>query len=225
MIAWILLASLSLGAVVALQEKSPQSSVTQNITFRFNEGYPTFSGESLRLMSFGYSRVVSNLLWLRFLQNSPPKSIEADSVSWVYLDLDAISIIDPEFKPTFESAGIFLSVVTGDKKGAELLLLKGTKLHPDSWRIRGNLAYHYQFELNDKIKAAEQYFAGAKIPGAPVTFAYLGAGLVAREGNVEYSLNFLENMKKNAPDDFSRKRIQSHIDAWKEKYHQGVKYK
>lgn len=215
MIAWILIGMLSLGVVVSIQEKRPQRPVTENVTFSFNEGFPSFSGDSLKLMSFGYPRVLSNLFWLRFLQHTPPKRVEEDSVSWIYLDLDAISTLDPEFLPVFTSGAIFLSVVTTDKKGADLLLKKGAALYPENWRILGNLAYHQQFELGDPISAADTYFKAAVLPGAPHLFSILGASLRAKQGDKLNSIKILEQMRDESKDKVFRERLQSRIDLWK----------
>lgn len=223
MFPWILIALISLGAVASLQELKPQEQVTKNVTFGFNEGFPSFSADSLRLMSFGYPRVLSNLLWLRFMQHTPPERIDQNSVSWIYLDLDAISTLDPEFKAVFQQAAIFLSVVTTDKKGAELLLEKGVRLYPNDWRILANMAYHQHFELENPEKAAEAYLRAGRIPGAPPFLAIIGAGLLAKRGELEESVRFLEEMKERTKDEKVRAQLDDRIKTWKEKYGNGGK--
>lgn len=218
MFRWILIAAISLGAVVAVQETKPQEPVTQNVTFGFNEGFPSFSADSLRLVSFGYPRVLSNLLWLRFLQHTPPKRIEEGAVSWIYLDLDAISTIDPEFKAVFQQAAIFLSVVTTDKRGAELLLEKGIRLYPEDWRILANMAYHQHFELGNLAKAADAYLRAGRIPGAPPIFTIVGAGILAKRGDLDNSIRFLHEMKERTKDEKIRARLDDRIRTWKKKY-------
>lgn len=218
---WFLIAIISLSTVAFIQETKPQEPITNNVSFGFNEGFPSFSAESLRLMSFGYSRVLSNLLWLRFLQHTPPNRIAENAVSWIYLDLDAISTIDPEFKPVFQQAAIFLSVVTTDKKGAELLLEKGAKLYPDDWRILANLAYHQHFELGNLEKAADAYLRAGDIAGAPPTLAIIGAGLLAKRGELNASIQFLKEMKERTRDEKIRAHLEERIRVWKQKYGKG----
>jgi hypothetical protein len=197
----LLILSISFALNLYLQEKRPQTPLTESVSFSFNEGFPAFTANSLRLMSFGYENFVGGLLWLRFLQNLPVKKIDSNSVSWVYLDLNAISDIDPGFYPVFTHGAPFLSVIIDDKKGAELLLLKGTQLFPSLWKIHAYLGYHYQFELHEPEKAQLQYEAGAALPGASPLMGILAASLKTKQQSKsarEASIRFLENLKKSA---------------------------
>jgi hypothetical protein len=210
---------LALGAVIALQEYKPQKPITEKITFGFNEGRPTLSADSLELMSFGFPRIFSNLLWLRFIQASPTEKVPKGEISWIYYDLDTITTIDPDFYPAFEHAGIYLSVVTEDKQGAQLLLEKGVRLHPNRWRLRAYLAYHYQFEIDQIDKAKEQYLAASTMEGAPALMGLLAARAIARTESIEQSIDFLESMKRSAPDEATKNRFQERIEVWQQKLH------
>jgi hypothetical protein len=208
----------SLGLAVSLQEMRPQVPVMEKVTFRFNERKPSISADGLRLISFGYSRMLSNLLWLRFLQFTPSDKVPDGKVSWIYFDLDTITTLDPDFYPAFEHGGIFLSVVTEDRKGAELLLNKGLRLHPSRWRMYAYLAYHYQFELDEPEKAADLYLNGSRLPDAPPLLGILAARHMAKTKSFESSIEFLENLKRSSRDEVTRKRLQERIDMWKRKF-------
>lgn len=207
----------SFAAVVALQERFPQEDGTEKVTFGFNDRRPTLSAASLELMSFGYSRIFSNLLWLRFLQFMPVERVPDGQISWMYFDLDTITTIDPDFYPAFEHAGIFLSVVTNDKQGAQWLLEKGVKVHPSRWRLRAYLAYHYQFEVNQPEKAFDQYLAASKLEGAPPLMGLLAARTLARTESIENSIALLESLIRSAPDKETRKRFEERLEIWKKK--------
>ncbi len=208
--------SLAVGSVGLLQGISPQQPLSDKIVFEFNENFPSYSAQALRSMTFGYSRVAGALLWLRFLQHTPPKKIGKNQVSWIYRDLDALTEIDPGFYPAYELGGAFLSVVTEDKRGAELLLLKGTKAFPERWRIRSNLAYHYQFELNEPRKAFEQNLAGSKLPGAPFLLGVLASSFINKTEGPEQSIHFLEGMIRDAQDPFVRGKFLAKLNKLKE---------
>lgn len=213
----LLAAILSLGLFVFLQEKWPQEPVTEKVTFRFNERAPSLTADGLRLISFGYPRMFSNLLWLRFLQATPTEKVPPGEVSWIYFDLDAITTIDPDFYPAYESGGIFLSVVTEDKWGAERLLQKGVKAFPGQWRLQAYLAYHYQFELNEGEKAADLYLSASHLPGAPPLIGLLAARHLAKTQSIENGIEFLENLLRSTTDVTARKNIESRIQMWKQK--------
>lgn len=203
------LALLFLGSAVvgAFQAYLPQARLADKIVFTFNENMNVYSVDTLRLVSFGYGRAMGALLWLRFLQQTPPRKVEKTEVSWIYHDLDSLSQIDPEFYPIYEHGGIFLSVITEDKRGAEQIFLKGTRVFPDRWRIRGYLGYHYQFELDEPEKAAEQYRIGAKLPGAPVIYALIASSYINSSEGKARSLAFLEGMLGEAKDPVMRAKL------------------
>lgn len=198
-------------AAVGIQERYPHTPVKERVAFDYNEGFPSFSPETIRAASFGYAFPFASLLWIRFLLQTPPKDLGANEVSWVYLDLDAISVIDPDFMPVYTHGAIYLSVVTEDKKGAQLLLEKGVARYPDFWKIRAYLAYHYQYELNDMRKAAEQYEAAAKLPGAPAFFAPLAATLYTKAGDTLLARRFLESMIRESADPGVRRRLEDKL--------------
>lgn len=214
---FLLFSLISLLSTALIQEFHPQISPTEKITFGFNDRFPTFSSDSLRLMSFGYPRILSGLLWVRFLIQTPPERVPENELSWIYFDLDSITNIDPDFLPAFEIGGLFLSVVTTDKKGAELLMEKGLAHYPNSWKLHSYLAYHYEYEVNKKEKAGPHYLAAAKIPGAPYLMGILAARQLSKSTSIQTGIEFLENMKKNSDNENTRKRIQERIDMWKKK--------
>lgn len=199
-------------AAVIIQEHKPHLPLKDQVTFKFNEGFPSFSPEITKVLSFGYSRAFSALLWIRFLRHSPVTKVKKGEVSWVWVDLNTISVIDPDFSPVYTSGGVFLSVITQDKEGARLLLEKGVKKFPKIWQIKAFLAYHYQYELNDFAKAAEQYRIAATIPGSPHFFPMLAATLTQKSGDSRLAIAFLEEMLKNTKSDNVKEGIKKKLD-------------
>lgn len=193
--------------VVFFQARYPQKRLKDEIVFSFNDEVVSYSADFLRLSTFGYGRCASSLLWLRFLQQTPPKKVESDQLSWIYHDLNAVTELDPGFYPAYEHGGIFLSVITEDKRGAERIFLKGTRQFPDRWRIRAYLAYHYQWELKEPEKAAEQNLIAANLPGAPELIKVAAASALARKGNEENALQILRGILRGTQDPLARKRI------------------
>ncbi len=207
----LLVLFLSISCVALLQAYKPQERLADKIVFAFNENFTNFSAPTLRAMTFGYSRAATAFLWLHFLSQTPPRKVEKNQVSWIYRDLDAITEIDPDFYPAYEHGGIFLSVITEDKRGAEQIMLKGTRVFPDRWRIRAFLGYHYQFELNEPEKAAEQYLAGAKLPGASFLLGLMASSYIKKTEGADQSISFLENLLKDTKDPLMRARFEEKL--------------
>jgi hypothetical protein len=203
-----LLLFLSLTGIFFFQGWKKQARLSDHITFEFNEKFMTFSPEVLRGITFGYSRAASSLLWLRFLYHTPPRKVEVGQVSWIFLDLTIISTIDPDFYPTYERGGIFLSVITEDKLGAEKILLQGVERFPNSWRLRAYLAYHYAHELLDPTKAGQQYYIGMNLPGAPSLFRLRAASYLSDSGKKEEGISLLREMYRSSTDPILRKHLE-----------------
>lgn len=206
-----IIAILGAATTIFVQGNYPHKPVKENVKFAFNEGFPTFTTETIRLLSFGYPFAVSSLLWIRFLIHTPPESMGKAEVSWIYLDLKAISDIDVNFVPVFSHGAMYLSVITEDKMGAKLLLERGVERYPNFWRFRAYLAYHYQYELHDLAKAAEQYAIAARLPGAPAFMGALAGQLFAKAGDTNLAMQTLESMLDTTTDPAVRKRIEDKI--------------
>lgn len=198
-------------ASVGIMQRQPVAPASDGVTFNFNERKPSVSADLLRAATFGYERAVTNLLWIRFLQYTPTEKVPPGQLSWIYFDLDTIGTVDPGFLPVFEQGAIFLSVITEDKDGAERLLRKGATLYPGNWVIRGNLGYHYQFELKDRSRAAIEYKAAAENPNAPWLFRDLAISLSQEQDSPAASIAFVESLLKNAGSPEVRTRLEERL--------------
>lgn len=166
-------ALIGLAGMIGIQAQFKHTPIKDTITFDFNDGFASFSPDFLKATSFGYSRFVSSLLWMRFLQHTPPAGMGSDDVSWIFLDLLAISEIDPDFYPVYLQGAIFMAVITEDIKGSTYMMEKAVRRYPNYWRIRAQLAFHYENNLGDLKRAAEQFEAAALLPGSPAYFKAL----------------------------------------------------
>jgi hypothetical protein len=209
----LLLIAIALGFTAEgfLQWRYPQPPASEGVTFAFNEARPTVSPEVARVASFGYSHFLSSLLWVRFLQATPPEKVPEGSRSWIYYDLHTIASLDPDFVPVFAQGALFLSVITEDKLGALDLLERGVKLHAKDWSVLGALAYHYQFELGEPEKAGPLYVEAAKLPGVPWLISVQAASFLAKRDSVEAGVAFLKRLEADTQDEQIKKRIQEKI--------------
>lgn len=203
--------------VAWMQLAAPVKDYRKDLSFDHNETIASYSPETLKFMSFGYDRAISGLLWLRFLQYTPPEKVAKGQLSWIYRDLHSVSALDPEFYPVYEHGGIFLSVITEDKEGAEQIFLKGIQQFPLRWRIRAYLAYHYQFEMSNSTKASEQYYIGSTLPGAPYILKVLASNYLKAKEGTTVAVDFLEDMLRDTKDPLARKKIQQKIEKLQEK--------
>ncbi|NUM88497.1 MAG: hypothetical protein HUU37_04760 [Bdellovibrionales bacterium] len=211
----LLLTGVWIGGIVAIQARFPLVSSVEGQTFAYNERFASFQSGTLEKLGFGYTRALSGAFWLRFLQHTPPEKIQGNELSWVYLDLKAVSELDPEFKPVFTFGAPFLSVVTEDRLGARLLLEEGAKRYPGEWRLHAFLAYHYQFELGQPELAGAHYLTASKLPEAPPFLAVLAATHLARKSGPEEGIRFLEQMLRHTQDPSVRQKLEHKLSKLK----------
>lgn len=200
------------GGVIYLQQSRPQAPLANQVTFAFNEGKPILTPGVGRLVSFGYPRALSSLLWLRFLQYTPSEHVPTGERSWIYYDFLTISRLDPDFLPVYTMGALYLSVINEDHRGAEEILRRGEELHPHNIKILANLAYHYQYEVNDRARAAEYFAKAAREPGAPAIYSIMASNYLRKSESNDAAITYLSEMAARTGDDKVKEKIAQKIE-------------
>ncbi len=178
--------------------------------------------------SLGYRDFLANLMWLRFIQDADFCSFEKGKpvykgdikhceLGWSYRMVDAISELAPRFKTPYTLSSILLSVFTGDKKGAEKILLKGLKYFPNDWKINFYAAYHYAVDVKKPELAAHYAYQSAK-NGGPYWMYSLAAKQYAEEGHLLLGETILKNLLNRDITDQQKAHVRKHMKAFREKY-------
>ena len=132
----------------------------------------------IKHFSFGFSDLYADLLWVRLIQdidfcelekghpiyNKEVISFQCEK-GWSYKVADAITELSPRFLKPYEVSPLILSIVMGDKEGAQSLFDKGVKRFPSNWRIHFYSGYHELFEMKNKRKAYDQLLIAAQNGG------------------------------------------------------------
>lgn len=176
----------------------------------------------LHLMTFGYREVISDVLWIRTIQDidycetglkfDPTWGSDLCGVEngWVYRMLDAITTLTPSYRSPYAVGAIALSVIVNDKKGAAQLFDRGVTNFPLDWPIQFRAAYHYLYELNDEKKAADLLVLAGK-NGAPSWVFALASRLYSKVGRAEVGRAVLLEMIAQNPDDRFADRLRQRL--------------
>lgn len=170
--------------------------------------------EHIEHFHFGFSESMADSLWLRWIQDGDvcqtylapvkygttlgphdnPRHKVCDT-SWSFKMLDAVTRLAPKFWMPYVAGGSTLAVIVEDYEGATKLYERGLKEYPDDWILLYRASYHYQFDVGDKIKAAELLVrAGER--GGPFWLRSLAARLQSEAGQYELALrNLLDHRK------------------------------
>lgn len=186
------------------------------------ENYQSPPLRILEKMSVGFQFQIASYQWIKFLQSSDycenrKSEISCEDRSWIFQIIDFATELDPVFEPDmYRSAGLNLSILTGDSVGATLIFEKAVKNHPTYWSILYSAGYHAHFEEKNLLKASRLYFAASQ-NGAPDWLSVLAGRLAADEGALGYSQKILQMMIDSNQDEKLIKRLRSKIEEQKHK--------
>lgn len=188
----------------------------------FVENYQTPPLRILEKLSVGFQFQMASYQWIKFLQSSDycenrKSENTCEDRSWIFQIIDFATELDPVFEPDmYRSAGLNLSILTGDAEGATLIFEKAVKNHPTYWSILYSAGYHAHFEEKNLLKAAKLYLEASQ-NGAPQWLSVLAGRLAADEGALEYSQKILQMMIDSNQDEKLINRLRSKIEEQKKK--------
>lgn len=169
----------------------------------------------LERFAFGYQEVIADTLWIRALQDfdycdSKIAKNVCRNNSWLYLMLDAITNLSPNFRIPYAAGSLALTVVISDIEGATKIFEKGVQKFPNDWPLLYRAAYHFLYEVNDKKRAAELLIQAGK-NGAPSWVFSLASRLYSDSGKVDLAKALLEQMIREKQDPVLIERVRQKI--------------
>lgn len=225
-----------LGALYPMQrwiDRSSPRDTTGEETLYFG------SGSAIKKMSLGLDALAADIYWIRTVQYFGRKVIDsgnpASSAATKDIRMDLLApllnivvTVDPHHIPAYHFGAIFLP--ERDLPAATALLEKGIRENPNEWRLYLDLAYIYwqagntstgDERVRSYAKAAEWYYKGAEVEGAPSWMKDLAGLMMMKGGSREaaravYSA-FLtsddENVRGQAIDRLKQVRSLDELDA------------
>ena len=142
----------------------------------------------IKYFSFGFAEVYADLLWLRLIQDidfcelkkgrpnyEEKKQFQCEE-GWSYKMADAITELAPRFLKPHEISPLILSVVMGDKIGAQKIFDKGVKRFPHHWSIHFYSGYHELLEMKNRRKAYDRLLVAAQEGGPSWLYSLVSKG-------------------------------------------------
>lgn len=195
--------------------------------------------ENMKYFTLGYNDLLVSSLWIRLLQDFEfceggkftsedfvmPDQAQGDSVDrvlkrkikdskcnlgWVYLMLNSMTEIQPNFKIAYTTGAVLLSVLVDDREGARRIYEKGLNVYPNDWELNFAAGYHYLWEIQDAAKAAVYFDRAAKL-GSPPWVASLAASLYTKAGQATIAKVVLEDALRRSPNSEGAVRIKARL--------------
>lgn len=165
----------------------------------------------LKRYSFGFDSLIAAFHWIDLLQRARHQHAGVDTVSWEYVQLDAITRLDPLFERAYAFGGVVLSVLVQDKWGALRILEKWSRRNPRAWRVHYLLGYHLFFEMKDYQSASKHILKAAELDGSPSWLASLAVRLLSQTGALAESLRLCIELYDQIPDVEGKDRLSLRI--------------
>lgn len=226
-------------AVFAIQNGMKEKLDQQTITPE-HDLYFTADPEYLKLISFGFEELVSDIYWINTMlyfgrnlyigdddfmiyrirgENMPRDYSEwYDGVSlrFKYLTgmVDIVTGLDPYFEVPYMFAAVYLSAFGNAEKSIEILN-RGAEYLKDEWLLPYWIGFNYYFYLEDKQKAAEYFVKAAAIPGAKHTAILLAQNLFEAGNKKEAAVAFLTEFLEESDDPGFRQKLERMIEKLK----------
>ncbi len=113
--------------------------------------------------------------------------------------LSTITDLAPRFKVPYKAGAIGLSVGVDDREGARIIFEKAIKQFPEDWTISYAASYHYLFEIQDPVRAADLLMQASRYGGPPWLPA-LASKLYSASGRQELGRSVIEEYLKTNPE-------------------------
>lgn len=153
--------------------------------------------ETLSETHFGFNLVLSDLLWLDFIQRSFDcsryKNPDNCVNRWPYKVLNEASQLDPKFVVLYLHGAVHLSVINDDHEGAAALFERAFEHINDNWVLYYRAAYLNMVELDNQGTAAHYLLKAADL-GAPDWTRSLASKVYTKIGRVELSYRTLKDL-------------------------------
>lgn len=191
-------------------------------------GHLVCINENLKFFTFSFDSQVTDILWIRFLQEldayNESKIAKAHlcpdgTTSWHFQIINLAMELDRNFLEVAANAPILISITINDSKGASLLFDKAVNNFPDNWKILFHAAYQALFEEKNLRKAAD-LLNRSGINGAPNWVFSLAGGLYNQIGLTKFAESIYYYLSNKFPEEEATKRLKDKLEKKTKNFYQ-----
>ncbi|GAB4292597.1 MAG: hypothetical protein Kow0090_06560 [Myxococcota bacterium] len=168
------------------------------------------------VLSFGDSRLISNLYWLKVVNYMGTTHYSGPKVQnrAAYPMTELITDLDPKFDFAYELPGVILS--SKDSYFTRILesnciFRKAQKQFPTRYQFYFWEAYNLLFLLGEEERAVELLYKAAPYAATPEFTIGLANRIIAKEGRYETAISMLEESYNNAKEEDVKRSIANQI--------------
>lgn len=192
----------------------------KNLTER-NQRINVAPPAQLQYFSFGFKSVLSDLLWIRAIQDFDYCDQVAEvrgklnicqGKGWLYKLLNSALDLEPQFNIIGRAGPLTLSVLVNDIQGSSQLFRKALPLQGDDWVFYSRFAYHALYEENNSVLASRLFRKAAEF-GGPSWYFGLSYSLFKGDFNAQTKQQIIESLTNQNEDDQFIQRMKDKFNA------------
>lgn len=176
----------------------------------------------LKLSALEFEGLISDVIFLKtlsfygktFERNERPRVRESE-YDWISDSLTAATELDPYFLDLYYFANSTFAWDGNRVEQANLLLEKGMNYRHWDWLLPFFAGFNHFYFLHDNAKAGKLLEEAARRPGG-ASLATFAARLSYQGNQTESAVIFLEEMLRQATDDYSRRELGKRLNALKD---------
>lgn len=196
--------------IIFYEESRPDPSQQQEVLY-----LP--GGTGLELMSFGYQKALSHLIWFKTISYFAKHYRQDRNYKWLSHMCELVTRLNPDALYMFQFCGVMLAWEGNMPNQAVSILSSAIKAHPDNWLFPYLRGFVYAFFLHDEEKAKDDFIYSSKQQGAHPIVTRLASKKILSLDNPESALEFLGDAIKNTSDPKTKEVL---TDRLKEVYYE-----
>lgn len=167
------------------------------------------SGKYLKHMTFGYSSLAADLIYLWAIQYYGTYEI-TDRFKYLEHIFSIIAELDPKYVDPYEVGALIAVYDAHDPKLAYKILDMGLEKNPDSWIFPFQAGHIAQMQKDFEV-AREYYRKAMEIPGAPPIVKRLYANATFRTMNYQEAWEMWKEVYETAQEDWVKEIAYNHL--------------
>jgi hypothetical protein len=163
-------------------------------------------GKGLKLMSFGYRNMMSNVLWFKTISYFGKHFGTDRNYEWLFHMCRLVSELNPKTPHVYKFCSMMLAWEANEPQKSYEILSTAIETFPSSWEFyyyRGILNYLF---LKDENQSRSDLARAATLPNAPVVVQRLAAKKLAMT-DPNTAIEFLKTMIEKSTNDTERKAL------------------
>lgn len=149
------------------------------------------SGKSIRLVSIGYDRFISDFIWLRSIQAFGGHWETDRNYEPIFHLFDVITDLDPSFIDAYTFGNLVIGDEGGDQRLGLELINKGIWKNPRKYKLPYWAGYVSYWQLNDPTLAKYYYSRAIKCPDSPGFVSRIIAYMELKSGRYQVAFEKL----------------------------------